>query len=137
MAYLKDINNDDVRSEGLSFPEAVERLAGEAGLELPRQRPEDREAERRRTDLYEVLDRAATWNSERTPLEQIRAAAWKLVEWRDFPARWRRERFDRDDAVDQIVASVGPYRFQSWPTRAPRDLAKSACNSSPPQNALN
>ncbi|MEO8605637.1 MAG: UvrD-helicase domain-containing protein, partial [bacterium] len=32
---------------------------------------------------------------------------WALAEWRDFPAPWRREAFDRDAAVDALVALVG------------------------------
>ena len=44
-----------MRAEGLSFPEAVERLAGEAGLQVPRASPEERATARRRADLYEVV----------------------------------------------------------------------------------
>lgn len=54
-----------MRVEGLSFPEAVERLAGEAGLEVPRASPEERAAERRRADLYDVVEAAAAWFEER------------------------------------------------------------------------
>src|SRR5690606_40272161 len=32
-----------MNSEGLSFPEAVERLAGQAGLAVPQDHPEDRQ----------------------------------------------------------------------------------------------
>jgi len=54
-----------MRMEGLSFPEAVERLAGEAGLQVPQASPEDRAAARRRADLYDVVEAAATWFEER------------------------------------------------------------------------
>lgn len=50
-----------MQSEGLSFPEAVERLAGEAGLQVPRASPEARETQRRRSGLLEVLEAAAEW----------------------------------------------------------------------------
>jgi DNA primase len=50
-----------MRGEGLSFPEAVEKLAGEAGLPVPQSSPEERAAARRRTDLGEVLERACDW----------------------------------------------------------------------------
>ena len=50
-----------MRGEGLSFPEAVEKLAGEAGLPVPQSSPEERAAARRRTDLGEVLDLACEW----------------------------------------------------------------------------
>ena len=41
--------------EGLSFPEAVERLAARAGLAMPMDTPEERAHERRRASLHEVL----------------------------------------------------------------------------------
>ncbi len=50
-----------MRSEGLSFPEAVEKLAGEAGLPVPQSSPEERAAARRRADLGEVLELACQW----------------------------------------------------------------------------
>jgi DNA primase len=48
-----------MQAEGASFAEAVERLAGEAGLEVPRPSPQAAERERRRQDLTAVLDLAA------------------------------------------------------------------------------
>jgi DNA primase len=48
-----------MRLEGLSFMEAVERLAGEAGLEVPKATPEQRAREQRAKDLGQVLDAAA------------------------------------------------------------------------------
>jgi DNA primase len=48
-----------MRAEGASFPEAVERLAGEAGLEVPKPTPEAAARERRARDLHGVLDAAA------------------------------------------------------------------------------
>ncbi len=47
-----------MQSEGASFSEAVERLAGEAGLELPRPSAEAAEAERKRLNLAGVLEAA-------------------------------------------------------------------------------
>jgi DNA primase len=45
--------------EGLSFPEAVEKLAGEAGLDLPRQDAQSVAREKARASLHEVLAMAA------------------------------------------------------------------------------
>ncbi len=42
----------------LSFPEAVEKLAGEAGLEVPRSSPMEREREERAKTLYDVVEAA-------------------------------------------------------------------------------
>lgn len=46
-------------TDGLSFPEAVEALAGEAGLDLPKATPEAVERDRKRAGLVEVLEMAA------------------------------------------------------------------------------
>ena len=43
--------------------------------------------------------------SER-PTERLRRAAADLTEWRDFPAPWRRESFERTAIIDQIVAHL-------------------------------
>ena len=50
-----------MRTEGLSFPEAVERLAGEAGLDLPVMSEEMRERETKRAGLHEVMEMAAVF----------------------------------------------------------------------------
>jgi len=47
-----------MQNEGASFPEAVERLAGEAGLDVPKPSPRAAEAERQRLDLHGLLDLA-------------------------------------------------------------------------------
>ena len=48
-----------MQAQGASFLEAVEILAGEAGLEVPKPSPEAAEAERRRLDLHGILESAA------------------------------------------------------------------------------
>ena len=47
--------------EGLSFPEAVEKLAHEAGLDMPRQDAQSAAREKARASLHEVLAFAADW----------------------------------------------------------------------------
>ena len=47
-----------MQSEGAGFMEAVERLAAEAGLDVPKPTPEAAEAERHRHDLASVLEAA-------------------------------------------------------------------------------
>ncbi len=49
-----------MQTQNASFMEAVETLAAEAGLDVPRASPEAAAAERRRADLHEVLALAAT-----------------------------------------------------------------------------
>ncbi|MGJ0395960.1 MAG: DNA primase [Methylocystis sp.] len=50
-----------METEGLSFPEAVERLAALAGLALPVETKEQQEQDRRRATLGEVLEEAAAF----------------------------------------------------------------------------
>ncbi len=52
-----------METEGLSFPDAVERLAHQAGLALPRVSTEAEAQEKARASLHEVLARAASYFS--------------------------------------------------------------------------
>ncbi|TAN52435.1 MAG: DNA primase [Rhodospirillales bacterium] len=47
-----------MRAQGLPFPEAVERLAAEAGMDVPKASPEEREQARREASLYDVMEQA-------------------------------------------------------------------------------
>src|SRR3712207_9416564 len=47
-----------METEGLSFPEAVERLAGEAGVPLPKLSQEDRPGEVKRKSFYHGMETA-------------------------------------------------------------------------------
>ena len=42
----------------------------------------------------------------RSPLAKLQEAGWKLIEWRGFPAAWRRELFDRASDIDDLVGEV-------------------------------
>ena len=50
-----------MRTEGLSFPETVERLAGQAGMEVPRVSAAERARDDRRSELLAVVEAAAGW----------------------------------------------------------------------------
>ncbi|MFL6797737.1 MAG: DNA primase [Xanthobacteraceae bacterium] len=54
-----DIFGFIMESEGLTFPEAVERLAGMAGLAIPSPSPHEEVRERTRRTLHEVVELAA------------------------------------------------------------------------------
>ena len=54
-----NIFNFLMEAEGLSFPEAVERLAGQAGLPMPRRSDAEAADEKKRASLLEVLAMAA------------------------------------------------------------------------------
>jgi DNA primase len=53
-----DVISFVMQSHSLSFPEAVERLAAEAGLEVPVQSPDEREKARHEASLYDALESA-------------------------------------------------------------------------------
>lgn len=54
-----DVIDFVMKTEGLTFPEAVERLAGQAGMEIPVDSPEERERAKQRQSLQDVLETAA------------------------------------------------------------------------------
>lgn len=56
-----DIFKFVMETEGLSFPEAVERLAAEAGVTLPKMTQEAYRQEEVRKGLHEVIELAARW----------------------------------------------------------------------------
>lgn len=56
-----DIFSFLIETEGVTFPEAVERLAAQAGVALPKADPVDRERETRRAGLVEVMEMAAAF----------------------------------------------------------------------------
>src|ERR1700761_4025946 len=66
-----------METEGLAFPEAVERLAGEAGVELPKWTPEEEAREEKKKSLYDVIEAACVFFED-----QLRAPAG--AEARDY-----------------------------------------------------
>ncbi|MBO1074840.1 DNA primase [Roseomonas marmotae] len=62
-----------MQAEGASFPEAVERLAAEAGLEVPKATPQQAQREARARDLHAVLEAAAEAFQRRLRLPEGRA----------------------------------------------------------------
>ncbi|HEY1383238.1 MAG TPA: DNA primase [Dongiaceae bacterium] len=59
-----------MRSEGLEFPQAVEKLAAEAGMQVPRETPEERERAERQATLGGAVEFAAKHFEQ-----QLRASA--------------------------------------------------------------
>lgn len=59
-----------MRSEGLEFPQAVDKLAGEAGMQVPRETPEERERAERQATLGGAVEFAAKFFEQ-----QLRASA--------------------------------------------------------------
>jgi DNA primase len=48
-----------METEGLTFPESVEKLAGETGVELPKWSPDDEAREQKKKSLYDIVELAA------------------------------------------------------------------------------
>src|SRR5262249_34299971 len=63
-----------MKTEGLSFPEAVEKLAREAALEVPRATPGERERAERASSLQEIVEHAARWFQKQLRLPIGRSA---------------------------------------------------------------
>ena len=60
-------------TEGLSFPEAVERLASEAGMEVPRPSREEAVRHERARGLHDLLEAACAWFEKQLRLPEGRA----------------------------------------------------------------
>jgi len=74
-----------METEGLNFPEAVEKLALEAGLQIPEQSPQAAAQAQAQAGLYDVMELAAKWLSEQLmpgDICEIAASASKL--WKIF-----------------------------------------------------
>jgi len=69
-----------MQTEGLAFPEAVERLAGQAGLPMPVAAPADKAQVQRQDRLLAVNEAAAAWFEHRLRLPEGRAALDYLKE---------------------------------------------------------
>jgi ATP-dependent exoDNAse (exonuclease V) beta subunit len=68
--------------------------------------------QRRLQEMPPALRRALSrFSIERTPqenqpLERLRDAGWALVQWRDFRRPWRREPFNRVDAIERLIGEL-------------------------------
>ena len=60
--------------DGLSFPEAVERLAADAGMEVPMDSPQERENAKKRQSLYDVVEAATVFFEQQLRMPEGRAA---------------------------------------------------------------
>ncbi len=62
------------------------------------------------------------WNeAPEGPTDRLRRAGWTLAEWRDFPAAWTREPFDRTAQIDGIVAAIQRLAEMSAHPTSPKE----------------
>ena len=120
-----DVISFVMETERLSFMEAVEKLADEAGMQLPKATPQDEETYDRRKRLYACCEaacrffedrlRAAEGTEAREYLENrgLRAAAWARHRLGYAPDDWRKtidhlkaESFGMQEIVDAGLAVV-------------------------------
>ena len=83
-----------METEGVTFPEAVERLAAMAGLPLPAVTPDAARHEARRKTLHDVMELAAKFFADHA----------RLTQWRESARLSRRS---RDHAGDANAISPG------------------------------
>jgi len=69
-----------METENLSFPEAVERLAAEAGMEVPQDSPEERARSERAKGLYGVLEAASLYFEKQLRMPEGKRALQYLLE---------------------------------------------------------
>src|SRR5205085_4839092 len=86
-----------MKTEGLSFPEAVEKLAREVGLPVPRATPGERERADRASSLQEIVEQAARWFHKQLRLPVGRGALDYL-----------RGRGLADDTIDDFRLGFSP-----------------------------
>lgn len=99
------------KGERMTFPEAVEHLAGLAGLPVPKADPRAAEADQRRKGLADWLEAAAVWFENRLRFGAEAAAARAELARRGLPPEvWARFRLgyapdDRSGLKDTLVAA--------------------------------
>jgi ATP-dependent helicase/nuclease subunit A len=73
--------------------------------------------------LRRVLSRISSvrTNEDGSALDQLRGAGYHFVEWRDFPAMWRREPFDREGEIDKLIAQVNQLAEMVSTCESPRN----------------
>ncbi len=123
-------------TEGLSFQEAVEKLAGMAGMELPTDSPQERQQVAKRKSLMELMEATVTFYENQLRADIGREARDYLLNKRglDDPA-WRRHRIGyapegwqslRDHLVglganDKELLDIGVVRTSKQSSKPPYD----------------
>ena len=86
-----------MKTEGMSFPESVEKLAREVGLPVPRATPQERERAEQASTLQQVVEQAARWFQKQLRLPVGRAGLDDL-----------RGRGLSDEAIDDFRLGFSP-----------------------------
>jgi DNA primase len=92
-----DVISFAMETEGLTFPEAIERLAAQAGLQVPQSSPEERERAKVRSTLYDVVKQVCNWY-----VEQLHSAGGRAA------YAYLRERGFTDETIAQFRLGFAP-----------------------------
>jgi ATP-dependent exoDNAse (exonuclease V) beta subunit len=71
--------------------------------------------------LRRALLRPAPPREFRTAAARLQQAAWKLIEWRDYSAKWRRDPFLRDAEIDRLLDQLATVARLSADAENTRD----------------
>lgn len=71
--------------------------------------------------LRRILRRRQRASDEDGPTGQLRRALTALADWRDFPAPWRRDPFDRAAAIDEVLQALEAFAAISATPASLRD----------------
>src|SRR5580698_2871926 len=118
-----------IETEGLAFPEAVEKLAQEAGVELPKWTPQDETREQQKKSLYAAIEAACVFFEQQlrapagaTAQKYLQSRGLGETEWKQFrlgyaPAgrnallqHLRNDGFSEEDALAAGLACGGDDR---------------------------
>ena len=61
------------------------------------------------------------------PTDQLRRAGWALIDRRDFAGPWRRDPFDRDAAIDDLLRELAAFAALAERAEDPRDRLGQLC----------
>ena len=129
-----DIISFTMQIEGLSFPEAIEKLAGFAGLMVPRDIKENKEEVNKVVSLQQVMEKACNWfeNQLRKPdgdkgLKYLRSRGFSettISKFRlgfapDGRGKFRQEMLEMGGSLEQLV-DCGLVKYNEH-TASPRD----------------
>ena len=110
-------------TEGLSFPEAVEKLAGEAGLSLPKPDPQFERAARERLSLLDALEAAAKFFEEQLRGQEGRGALAYAEQRGLSPATLKEFRIGfAPNGKDVLKGALGKLRIHRGPVSRSRSL---------------
>ena len=65
--------------------------------------------QRRLESLPEGVRRFLRRRSRDSATEALSKAGWELADWRDFPTRWRRDTFAREQEIDRLVEQLNAF----------------------------